>query len=249
MALTVRTLTVATTVEDVEASVPGGMATLRDQHRDVVTVGQLVRLPAALPGLRCGIWSARRGVYAAEMVAHPDIRLLAGRRLKSAGLIHRSVRLRDEPPLLPPPPPPPQPAWNAPEQEPPASRLSDSLHLDGGKLPSIVTPRFQVGGDDNPARAFRIALWLALRKGVPVADLQPRHLDLLPKDRFEVDATAFGWEMRYRFGAMASGLGNSSQYGRVQIMREVAEVLASKGLIREFGQYRWPAELFPEGRP
>lgn len=246
MALTVRTLTVATTVEDVEASVPGGMATLRDQHRDVVTVGQLVRLPAALPGLRCGIWSARRGVYAAEMVAHPDIRLLAGRRLKSAGLIHRSVRLRDEPPPLPPPPP--QPALIPLEPDPPATRLSDSLHLAGSRLPGVVDARFEVGGDGNPARAFRIALWLALRKGIPVADLQLRHLDLLPKDRFEVDATALGWELRYRFGAMASGLGSSAQYGRVQIMREVAEVLASKGLIREFGQYRWPAELFPEGR-
>lgn len=97
MALTVRTLTIATTSEDVAAHFRGGIAALRLEQPGAVSVGGLVRLQAPVAGLRCGSWAGWRGAYAVELVPHPDIRLVAGRRLKSAGLIHRAVRLRDEP--------------------------------------------------------------------------------------------------------------------------------------------------------
>ena len=104
MALLIRTLTVATTVDDVVAHFPGGIAALRDAQPGAVRIGRLVRLQAPIAGLRCGTWAAWRGAYAVELVPHPDIRVVAGRRRKSAGLVHRTVRLRDEPPPRPEPP-------------------------------------------------------------------------------------------------------------------------------------------------
>lgn len=237
MALSVRNLTVATTVDDFDAFTRGGASAETIWHADAVKVDRLVRLAHPVPGLRCGIWSAQRGVYAVELQPHPHIQLVNGRRLKSAGLIHRSARLRDEP--LPAAPPP-----SVPPATTPLHSAAD-LHLAKDRV-VLGGPRFDVRGDDVPARAFRVALWLCLCKQIPVDRLSARDLALLPADRFEVDATAIAWELKYRGRAVSSGLPNTVAGIRSGIRQEVLEALSRKRLTTVFGNHRWPSERTPE---
>lgn len=241
MALSIRTLTVATTVDDIAVALPAGVHDLADSLPGSVCVGRLVRLPAPMPGIRYGIWSASRGAYAVELVPHPDIKLVIGRRRKVAGLIHRTTRLHEEPapPAVVAPAPQPVPATLTSLTT--RSSAAAELHTTGRGL-GIADTNFDVGGDDLLARALRVALWLCLRQQIALQDLAPEHLTLLPADRFRVDATAIAWEMQFRARALASGLGSSAHYRRVAIRDEIRAVLALKGLVRVYGGYRWPSE-------
>jgi len=231
MAITVRALTVATTVQDAEQRYPGGLAALMARHAGAVRVGKLVRLPAPVPGVRCGTWAGCPGAYFAELVPHPDIALHGGRHRKVGALVHRAARLRDTP--KPPPPPPPLPP------APPPRRWAADLHK---RHASIAAAPFGVRGDDGAARALRIALWLCLRKGIPLDELRDQHIMLLPAERFDVDATAVAWEMTFRFGAMASGTANSVEGIKARVLEEIVERLRRTRLDVFFGAYRWPSE-------
>lgn len=235
MAIAVRSLTVATTVDDVQSHFPGGWAAFVQAHPGAIRIGALARLNAPIAGMRCGVWTACKGAYVAELVPHEHIALVIGRHAKIGALVHRPMRLRVQPPRRPAIAQPvlePTMPVPAPKEEPPLRIRS---------LPYGARPWY-VGGDHDEARARRVAVWLHLAHDIPFDSLTVDHLALLPTDQFDVTATAVAWEIRTRVGGHASGTPNSV-HGRLRSdLEQLDAILIRRGVRDAFGAHRFPAE-------
>ncbi len=236
MAIAVRCVTVATTVDEIENHFPGGWPAFTQASPGAVRIGRLARLNLPIAGLRCGTWTACKGAYVAELVPHADIALVIGRHRKIGALVHRSVLLRDQPRPL-------EPIFE-PDRPLPPPRVKPNLR--SRALPYGAAPWY-IGGDHDEARAKRVAIWLHVAKGIGFEDLTVEHLALLPADQFDVTATAVAWEMRTRIGGHASGTPNSAYGKMLSELRDIEETLSAIGVTGPYGAHRWPAEMRNDG--